>query len=135
MNSLQQAVAARRAVENGASAAAVPQDAAPRTLRVEPKGAECWLLAWSQFVSAQHTSVAGGETLVLRFSEHEVAISGHRLSRLLPEIAELHLDCLRCDLRPEAAAAKATPEPVIAQITVRPLSRAEPYGKASSSGS
>lgn len=128
MNSLQQAVAARRAAETGVGPMSHAPNSAARTLRIESGGCECWLLAWTQFVSAHYEQAAGGERLILRFSEYEVAVLGHRLARLVSEVAALRLECLRAELRPEAAAAKGS-DPVVTRVEVRALSRPERSGE------
>jgi hypothetical protein len=131
--SLQKALDTRRAAEAMAGPASRSAESAARTLQIESGGCVCWLLAWSQFVSARYEDKSGSEELVLRFAENEVVVQGKRLARLLPDVAALRLECLRAQLRPEMAASDG-PEPVVASLQVRALSRmGAPEGKTETS--
>src|SRR5438309_842439 len=94
MSSLQQAIDRRHAESTGAHICHT-FEAQVAALTVVTSGQEKWIFPWHQLTSAQFSSAAGRDRLLLSFTSHVVTLQGHDLAPLCDLIARLQLASLR----------------------------------------
>ncbi|MBP6507673.1 MAG: hypothetical protein KA257_08925 [Opitutaceae bacterium] len=121
MSTLQETLQQRRSAEQPSSRSSDSADAQVRSLQIHSWNGEKWVLPWSGFAAACHRGTGEGEQLLLSFANHEVVLNGERLALLLPEIASLHLDCLR-DMPAKFRSLAGNDEPFISRVSVRSAS-------------
>ena len=83
-----------------------------------PSAPETWIFPWHQLTSAQFTTNAGRDRLVLSFTAHAVTLTGRDLDALCALIARLQLATLRPAPAKYAKASNA--EPFIEALQVAP---------------
>ncbi len=117
MSTLHETLRQRRAAEQPSSRSSDSADTPVRSLRIHLWNGEKWVFPWTGFSGACHHGTGENEQLVLSFASHEVVLEGARLALLLPEIASLHLDCLR-DMPAKFRSWADKGEPFISRVSV-----------------
>lgn len=89
-------------------------------LRVEVRADEVFIFPYQQFLCAQHVHTAGGETLKITLSTHEVTVEGLRMEKLVAALQEFSVEWIK-PLPTLYRGLVKTSESVITCINVRGL--------------